>query len=67
MKQWVGNAHGDQSARCAMEKRVGRFDSRDGGDSLFVLPARWQQRGTSLVIDHRHLSFPLAPQVVVGN
>ena len=30
MKQWVGNAHGDQSVRCACEKRVGHFDIRGG-------------------------------------
>jgi hypothetical protein len=26
MKQWVGNAHGDQPVRGMWEKRVGRFD-----------------------------------------
>ncbi|MGB5452627.1 MAG: hypothetical protein WBN02_05865, partial [Sedimenticolaceae bacterium] len=30
MKQWAGNAHGDQSARCAWKKRVDRFDFRGG-------------------------------------
>ena len=30
MKQWVGNAHGDKSIRSTWEKRVGRFDFRDG-------------------------------------
>ena len=28
MKQWVGNAHGDQAVRCLQEKRAGRFDFR---------------------------------------
>ena len=30
MKQWVGNAHGDQAVRCLREKRLGRFDIRGG-------------------------------------
>ena len=30
MKQWVGNAHGDQSVWCLWEKRVSRIDFRDG-------------------------------------
>jgi len=30
MKQWVGNARGDQSVRFAWEKRVGRDDFRGG-------------------------------------
>ena len=30
MKQWAGNAHGDQRVRCLWEKRVGRFDFRGG-------------------------------------
>ncbi len=32
MKQWVGNAHGDQVDRCLREKREGRFDFRGGRD-----------------------------------
>jgi hypothetical protein len=35
MKQWVGNAHGDQSVRFAWEKRVGRFDFRGGSCLVF--------------------------------
>ncbi len=30
MKEWVGNAQGDQAVRCLREKRVGRFDIRGG-------------------------------------
>jgi hypothetical protein len=30
MKQWVGNAHGDQAVRCLWGKKVGRFDFRGG-------------------------------------
>ena len=30
MKQWVGNAYGNQLLRCLREKRVGRDDFRGG-------------------------------------
>ena len=39
MKQWVRNAHGDQSVRFACEKRVSRFDFRGGRDSCVGSPA----------------------------
>jgi hypothetical protein len=43
MKQWVGNAHGDQSVRCLREKRVGRFDIRGGWKTIEPGHARFDR------------------------
>ena len=53
MKQWVGNAHGEQSVRCRQEKRVGRFDTRGGSIRFnqrrhdFYMPREMVFRGNS--------------------